>query len=128
MSWPWRLAAVGIGLNTLAIGLNGGHMPQSTEAALALWGSSHIDPTRLQNVAPMGLHTLVPWLGDVFAEPGWLPRANVVSIGDMLLSVGVAWWALVAAAPFTRLKGRTLGALLGAPINGAAQPSRRSTT
>ena len=128
VSRPWLLAAVGIGLNTLAIGLNDGHMPQSTEAALALWGSSHVDPTRLQNVAPMGPQAVVPWLGDVFAEPGWLPRANVVSIGDMLLSVGVAWWAFVAAAPFTRLKGRTLGALLGAPTNEAAHSSWRSTT
>src|SRR5712691_3100869 len=107
VSRPWLLAAVGIGLNTLVIGLNDGHMPQSTEAALALWGSSHIDPTRLQNVAPMGWYTVLPWLGDVFAEPGWLPRANVVSICDVLLSVGVAWWALVAAAPLTRLRRRT---------------------
>jgi hypothetical protein len=128
VSRPWLLAAVGIGLNTLAIGLNDRHMPQSTDAALALWGASHIDATRLQNVTPMGPQTLLPWLGDVFAEPGWLPRANVVSIGDILLSVGVAWWVLVAAAPFTRLRGRTLGALLGAPTHGAAQPSRRSTT
>jgi len=128
VSWPWRVAAVGIGLNTLAIGLNDGHMPQSTDAALALWGSSHIDPSRLQNVAPMGPQTLLPWLGDVFAEPAWLPRANVVSIGDMLLSVGVACWVFVAAAPFTRLRTRTLISLLGAPINGAARPSRRSTT
>src|ERR1700704_2205745 len=34
---PGLLAAVGIGLNALAIGLNDGHMPQSTEAALALF-------------------------------------------------------------------------------------------
>jgi hypothetical protein len=138
VSWPWRVAALGIGLNSLAIGLNDGHMPQSTDAALALWGSSHIDPSRLQNVAPMGPQTLLPWLGDVFAEPGWLPRANVVSIGDILLSVGVASWVLVAVHPversgtwagtFTRLRRRTLVSLLGAPTNGAARPSRRSTT
>src|SRR5258708_20814622 len=27
VGWPWLLAAVGIGLNTLAIALNGAHMP-----------------------------------------------------------------------------------------------------
>src|SRR5690348_17051595 len=27
--WPWWLAALGLGLNTLVIALNNGHMPQS---------------------------------------------------------------------------------------------------
>jgi hypothetical protein len=48
----------------------------------------------LHNVAPIGPTTRLAWLGDVIAQPAWLPKANVVSIGDMLLSIALAWWAL----------------------------------
>jgi hypothetical protein len=90
--WPWWLAALGLGLNTLEIALNNGHMPQSHEAALSVWGASHIDAARLQNVAPIAPDTRLPWLADVLAEPRWLPRPNVVSVGDVLLALGVASW------------------------------------
>jgi hypothetical protein len=95
--WPWRVAAAGIALNTLVVGVNAGHMPQSTDAALAVWGASHIDPTRLQNVAPLDLNTRLPWLADVLAEPKWLPRPTVVSVGDVLLALGMASWIFRAA-------------------------------
>jgi hypothetical protein len=26
-------------------------------------------------------------------EPAWLPMSNIVSPGDLLLSLGAAWWA-----------------------------------
>jgi hypothetical protein len=123
VSWPWRLAAVGVGLNTLVIALNEGHMPQSEAAAVAVWGASHLDASRLQNVAPIGPQTLLPWLGDVVSEPAWLPRANVVSAGDILLALGVACWAFVKAAPLTRSRRRTLVSFAGTSINGAAPPS-----
>lgn len=90
--WAWRIAALGMLLNSVVIAANGGHMPQSPEAAAAVWGSSQIDAQRLENVSVMGPWTRLPWLGDVLAEPGWLPRRNVVSIGDVLLSMGVAAW------------------------------------
>jgi hypothetical protein len=91
-AWAWWLAALGLGLNTLVIALNDGHMPQSHEAAIAVWGASHIDPTRLQNVAPIVAETRLAWLADVLAEPGWLPRPTVVSLGDILLALGMAGW------------------------------------
>ena len=34
---------------------------------------------------------MLPWLGDVFAVPAWLPFANVFSIGDVLVLVGMTW-------------------------------------
>ncbi len=107
--WPWRIAALGVGLNCLVIALNGAHMPQSPEAAMAVWGHSFVDPTRLQNVATMGIGTRLAWLGDVIAEPAWLPRANVVSLGDILLSLGVAAWI-------------TMGSRTGTRVDGAAPP------
>ncbi|MBV9899247.1 MAG: DUF5317 domain-containing protein [Chloroflexi bacterium] len=91
-AWAWRIAAAGVALNTVVIALNGGHMPQSPEAALAAWGASPIDSARLQNISVMGPETRLAWLGDVFAEPAWLPRRNVVSVGDILLASGVAFW------------------------------------
>ena len=33
----------------------------------------------------------LPWLGDVFASPSWLPLRNVYSVGDLLLLAGVVW-------------------------------------
>jgi uncharacterized protein DUF5317 len=96
-----RLAAVGVSLNTVVIAVNAGHMPQSPEAALAVWGVSQIDPARLQNVSVMGPETRLGWLGDVFAEPDWLPRRNVVSVGDILLALGVATWVFWAMLPRT---------------------------
>jgi Family of unknown function (DUF5317) len=40
----------------------------------------------------MGPDTWLAWLGDIFPEPAWLPRANVVSIGDLVLATGIAAW------------------------------------
>jgi hypothetical protein len=103
--WPWRVAALGVGLNCLVIALNGGHMPQSTEAAVAVFGASRIDPSRLQNVAAVSVDTRLAWLGDVIAEPAWLPRPNVVSIGDLLLSLGIASWVTMGSRNGTRIDG-----------------------
>jgi hypothetical protein len=97
--WPWFIAAAGVALNTLVIALNNGHMPQAPEAAIAVWGVSHVDPLKLQNVAPMRPETVLPWLADVLPQPAWLPRRNVVSVGDLLLAGGIATWAFSAMAP-----------------------------
>jgi hypothetical protein len=121
--WPWRLAALGVGLNMLVVALNGGHMPQSPQAALALWGASHIDPSRLQNVSTMGIDSRLPWLADVLAEPAWLPRPNIVSIGDVLLASGVALWVF-AAATFER-RTVTMVSRITTLIDGAARPRER---
>jgi diguanylate cyclase len=92
----WVLAALGVGLNTVAIAANHGHMPQSPEAAAAVWGAGHVRPDtytgRLENVSWMGPDTLFPWLCDILPLPRWLPRANVLSVGDVLLALGVGVW------------------------------------
>jgi hypothetical protein len=123
-AWPWWIAATGVGLNTLVIALNGGHMPQSGEAALAVWGGTHLDPSRLQNVAALGVGTRLAWLADVIPEPAWLPHRNVVSIGDVLLALGVASWAFSAAMKQPRRI--TMASRIGTWIDGAARPQQRS--
>jgi hypothetical protein len=97
---PWLLAALGVALNVLVILANGGRMPQSQDALRGIGGTPGSED-RLTNVAALTDQTRLPWLGDVIPEPAWLPLKNVVSVGDLLLAVGITW-ALVARAPGRR--------------------------
>jgi hypothetical protein len=40
----------------------------------------------------MSSDSRLPWLGDILPLPSWLPRANVLSIGDVVLALGVGGW------------------------------------
>jgi hypothetical protein len=87
----WRipglaLVAVGATANLAAIVANGGIMP-TTEAAVATAGLGAEDG--LSNSAVVADPSL-PWLTDIFALPAWIPFANVFSVGDVLIGVGVA--------------------------------------
>ncbi|HEX8969376.1 MAG TPA: DUF5317 family protein [Chloroflexota bacterium] len=89
------LAALGVGINLVVVLANGGHMPQSTEARLVTRGTPLVTPgapPQLRNVEPSGPDTRLGWLGDVIPQPAWLPTANVLSIGDIALSIALAWW------------------------------------
>jgi uncharacterized protein DUF5317 len=89
--------AIGIALNTLVIVANGGYMPQSTAAATAIWGSPTTSTTRLENTRPIDADSRLTWLGDILPEPTWLPRANVLSVGDVILASGMAAWVFTSA-------------------------------
>jgi len=86
------IVAAGALCNLAAIASNGGLMPASA-GALALAGfedaGEHTNSVILENPA------LEP-LTDIYAIPAWLPLANVFSVGDVLIGVGVAI-AIVAA-------------------------------
>jgi len=88
------VAGLGMGLNLAAIAANGGYMPAS-RAALELAGMGG-RPATEHNSTVIGEGTRLPFLGDVFAVPSWVPFANVFSVGDVLIVAGVAW--LLAAA------------------------------
>lgn len=125
-AWAWRIAAFGMSLNTLAIVVNGGHMPQSAVAAMAVWGPGYaVSTTHLENVVVLSAQTPFAWLGDVIAEPNWLPRANVVSVGDVLLALGVAGWLFYASQPQPVEIRRDIVGRIGTPVHGAARPARR---
>src|SRR5438552_1428423 len=127
--WPWLVVGAGLALNTLVIVSNGGFMPQSVDAAAAVWGQRTLDPARLHNVMPIGPQTQLVWLADVLPEPRWLPRANVLSVGDLLLAAGVAAWAFVATKPTIRFSIDSLGISWSeAPLHGDARSSRRIST
>jgi Family of unknown function (DUF5317) len=97
-SAPWLIMFVGLTLNQLVIVANAGHMPQSPSAAAAVWGDAYVQADRyagqLENVVWMSSETPLALLGDVLAEPNWLPHPNVLSIGDVLLALGMAAWTL----------------------------------
>ena len=94
VSFVWRnrhiaglwLAAAGAAMNLAAIASNHGVMPAS-QSALAKAGL--IEAAGFNNSAVVH-HARLAFLGDVFAIPRGLPLANVFSIGDVVLVVGVA--------------------------------------
>ena len=82
------VVAVGAIANCIAIVANGGLMPASAEAMAALgWLGPHAGFSNSE----LSLAPALPWLIDVFALPRWLPLANVFSVGDVLIGVGMAW-------------------------------------
>lgn len=87
----WRipglvLVAVGAASNLAAIAANGGVMPASPEAAAAL--EAQAGPG-FSNSVVMTDPALRP-LTDIFVLSGWVPFANVFSVGDVLIGAGVA--------------------------------------
>jgi hypothetical protein len=82
-----RLVALGAVSNLAAILANGGYMPASADALAAAGMSATDGPT---NSIVATNPALAP-LTDVFALPDWVPFANVFSIGDVLIGVGIAW-------------------------------------
>jgi hypothetical protein len=99
----WITIMLGVGLNAVAVTANGGHMPQSMDAAAAVWGSDYVRPDtysgRLENVMWLQPTAQLAWLCDILPEPSWLPRPNVLSIGDVALALGVAMWMFNATRP-----------------------------
>jgi hypothetical protein len=85
------LVVAGAALNLAAIVANGGAMPASTSALAALGAGigAHSNSVLME-------HPALEPLTDLFATPTWLPFANVFSIGDVLIGVGVV--VAIAAA------------------------------
>jgi hypothetical protein len=80
------LVIAGAGCNLAAILANGGVMPASPDALVAI--GAGIGPRTASAV--LTRPSLEP-LTDVFATPSWLPLANVFSVGDVLIGLGIAW-------------------------------------
>jgi hypothetical protein len=78
------LAAIGGGLNLIAIAANGGVMPADPDA-LAAAGIQQQAGDFANSTAVA--HPHLAFLGDVFAVPSSLPVSNVYSVGDVILVV-----------------------------------------
>lgn len=111
------IVALGALSNFLAIVANGGYMPASAGALAALGKSP---AAGYSNSAVVADPALAP-LTDVFALPARLPFANVFSIGDVLLGIGVL--VLVAA---TMRSGRSEPTAVVAPPGAVAIASSGS--
>jgi hypothetical protein len=86
------LVLIGGASNLIAICANGGYMPVSGDALVALGRIPH---EGYSNSVFLDGVILGP-LTDLFAMPAWLPMANIFSVGDVLIGVGAAM-AVVAA-------------------------------
>ncbi|MCK8114568.1 DUF5317 family protein [Anaerosoma tenue] len=105
--WILGFAALGIAMNVLVIGLNGA-MPVSLRSTSELGAprdeaTASLDADQLHEA----LHgeTLLPQLADVIAVPGPEWQRGVVSVGDILLSLGLAGWVFAASRRPSGLPG-----------------------
>ena len=102
---PLLVVAAGAALNLLALAVNGGKMPASVEALQAA-GSDRIAAELLAqgsfgNVVRMSSATNLNALGDWLHLPGRIPGATAFSLGDLLISLGLAalvWWGMTRRA------------------------------
>jgi hypothetical protein len=90
------LIAIGAGCNLAAIVANGGWMPADPDALAAIGGAGS-GYTNSIVVAEPALRPLI----DMFALPAWLPLANVFSLGDVCIGLGVAATIVLAMRPST---------------------------
>ena len=72
--------------NLLAITANGGYMP-ADPTAMEIAGLPPGDHANSVVLADPALRPLT----DILALPAWLPMANVFSVGDVLIGIGIAW-------------------------------------
>jgi hypothetical protein len=84
------VVALGAASNGIAIAANAGTLPAS-RTALETAGI-HLEPGEFVNSGVLE-HPHLGFLGDVFAIPAGVPLANVFSVGDVLIVLGVAWGA-----------------------------------
>jgi hypothetical protein len=80
------LVAAGALSNMAAILANGGYMPATREAMAA---AGHLPVTGYSNSVEL-THPALDALIDRFAMPAAMPLANVFSIGDVLIGIGIA--------------------------------------
>ena len=79
------IVALGAASNLIAIVANGGYMPADPDALASIGGVAPGYSNSTVATDP----ALAP-LTDLFAIPAWVPFANVFSIGDVLLGLGIA--------------------------------------
>lgn len=102
------LIGIGIMLNATVIFLNGGHMPASLESLekTAIGRHSEIlsQGSTINNSVAITEDTLLPWLGDIFYIPSWIPFSNVFSIGDVFIAVGVCVYFILNMKTLNKCK------------------------
>ncbi|HHV96569.1 MAG TPA: DUF5317 domain-containing protein [Clostridiaceae bacterium] len=105
------IAVIGVGilLNAIVIILNRGHMPASIESFSASSIGKHADLLKqgesINNSKAITAETILPWLGDIFVIPSYIPLSNVFSIGDVIIAIGVCiYFAMNMKAAKSKVK------------------------
>ena len=106
-----KVVALGAASNMAAIVANGGYMPAGRGALEAL---GKTDATIYSNSAVIEHPALEP-LTDIFALPAGLPFANIFSVGDVLIAVGVT---VIIVAAMRRSPAPEPRAVEGSPATG----------
>ena len=114
----WRVRGMPVVLagalsNFAAIVSNGGYMPASPGALAAL---GKAEATVYSNSAVVPQPNL-PWLTDIFAMPRGMPMANIFSVGDVLIAMGIA--AVIVLA----MHAKAAAPEVETPIEEAAPPA-----
>lgn len=99
-----KIFGVGLALNLLVISLNGGLMPMSPETAGALfpelpasiWAEG-FRPGRSKNIILPTGNTRLAFLSDALLLPAWFPWTRALSLGDLLIALGIFWVLAVEA-------------------------------
>jgi Family of unknown function (DUF5317) len=113
------LVAMGAAANLAAIVANGGFMPASEAALAALGGGLNPGYTNSSIVANPALEPLT----DAYSLPPWLPFANVFSVGDVLIAIGVA---IVIVSAMRSARGTVTGQPDPIPVADAPAPAPSS--
>jgi len=83
----------GVALNFLVMLVNGGKMPVSIEAAAAVLSPVAVEVlqegTTLSKHMALNESTLLPFLGDIIPLTSPYPRTQIISIGDVIMNVGI---------------------------------------
>lgn len=123
-----RLLGAGLALNALVIFANGGLMPQAPETLHVLHPGSAIEIgqhlPRTKDVVLPREQTRLWWLSDVFASPPGFAVRAVVSAGDVVLAIGLAW---VVQALIRAGAGPTMPLRVGGPSSHAASRAAELT-
>ncbi|MNP19229.1 hypothetical protein D3C76_1117470 [compost metagenome] len=83
---------IGVFLNFAVMAVNGGRMPVSVEASAVL-GPYYVDMLREGGAVSkhfmMDASTNLPFLGDIIPLSSPYPRTQVISIGGVVMNVGI---------------------------------------
>ncbi len=105
-----KLAAVGVALNALVMLANGWLMPIPVSTYEYVYPArpavvEHERPPTSKNVALKWEEITMPWLADIIPTP-WLWRWYAISLGDIVLMVGLGWFLLAAPSRVRRRRCR----------------------
>jgi hypothetical protein len=93
------MVAVGIGLNLLVMGFHGGSMPVRADILRSAFGVIAAPGTILAGSKDVVIDTSALWLLSDWIILSLGATKVIVSLGDLIIVAGVAWWLLFSHQP-----------------------------